>query len=140
MAKVFRPSNRESKLLSKIESSRERSRRRALHGIKDCLDSLSNAIAMKLVESSLIETVSKNSLQEQLAKTLETLSRADDFDVDYKIAPMRNLVQNPHVVSIYLTVIVLEDLINHPDIIDVFGSDEDIYQCINQQVLKHLPD
>lgn len=139
MGKIFRPSNRESKLLSKIESSKERSRRRAIRGIKDCLEPLSNAIAMKLVESSLVETASKNSLEEQVVKTLETLSRADDFDVDYKISPMRNLVSNPHVVSIYMTVFVLEDLINHTDVVDIFGSDEDIYHCINQQVMKHLP-
>ncbi len=138
MAKIFRPSNRESKLLSKIESSKERSRRKSIQGIKDSLEPLSNAIAMKLVETKLVETTSKNSLQDQLMNCLDGLSRADDFDVDYKIAPQRNLVSNPNVVSIYLTVFVLEDLLNNPDVIDVYGSDEDIYHCINNQVTKHL--
>ena len=66
------------------------------------------------------------------------MSRADEFDIDYKISPFRTLVYNPHVVSIYLTAFVLETLINHKDTVDIFGSDEEIYSCINFQVKKYL--
>jgi hypothetical protein len=139
MAKVFRPSSREASILSKIESSKERARRMAIAGVKDHIESLSNAIATKLIEKSLVETASKNSLEEQLLKCLEKLSYADDFDIDYLISPIRNLVQQPHIVSLYVTAYVIEKLINHKDIIDIFGADEEIYACINQQVKKHLP-
>ena len=139
MAKVFRPSSREASILSKIESSKEHARRMALKGIFDCIDPLSNAIAMKLVENRLVETSNKNSLEEQIHSTLDKLSRADDFDIDYQIAPLRNLVHQPHVVSIYLTSFVIEKLINHKDIVDIFGSDEEIYSCIHQQVKQYLP-
>jgi hypothetical protein len=139
MAKVFRPSSREASILSKIESSKERARRMALKGIFDCIDPLSNAIAMKLVENKLVETSNKNSLEEQIHYSLDKLSRADDFDIDYQIAPLRNLVHQPHVVSIYLTSFVIEKLINHKDIVDIFGSDEEIYLCIHQQVRQYLP-
>jgi hypothetical protein len=87
MAKVFRPSNRESSILSKIESSKEYARRKAIGSIPDVIDPLSNAIAMKLVERKLVETKSKNSLEEQLHGCLDSLTRADDFDVDYTVAP-----------------------------------------------------
>lgn len=139
MAKVFRPSTRESSILSKIESSKEYARRQAIASIRDCIDPMSNAIAMRLVETKLVETTSKNSLEEQIHKCLEKLSRAEDFDVDYQIAPFRQLVSQPHVVSLYLTAFVIEELISHKDIVDIFGSDEDIYLCINQEVRKHLP-
>ncbi|MCF8068112.1 MAG: hypothetical protein K9L30_05960 [Desulfobacterales bacterium] len=139
MAKVFRPSSRESSILSKIESSKEHARRKAIMGIKDCIDPLSNALAMKMVENSLIETNNKNSLEDQFLKCLEKLSYSEDFDIDYKIAPLRNLIKQPHVVSLYLTSFVIEDLINHKDVEDIFGSDEEIYYCINQQVTKFLP-
>ncbi|TFG39184.1 MAG: hypothetical protein E4H48_09420, partial [Syntrophobacterales bacterium] len=135
----FRPSTRESKIISKIESSKEFARRLAINKIPEIIDPLSNAIAMKLIDSKLIETTSKNSLEEQISKCLDILNRADDFDVDYQIAPVRNLVPNPHVVSLYLTAFVLEKLIKHKDIVDIFGSDEDIYLSINAQVKKYLP-
>ncbi len=139
MSKVFRPSNRESKILSQIESAKERARRLALSGIQDCLEPLSNAIASKLIETSLVETTSKNSLEEQVMKCLNKLSRADDFDIDYQNAEFRNIVPNPHVVSLYLTAYVIEQVINHKDVVDIFGSDEEIYACINRQVVRYLP-
>ena len=75
MAKVFRPSTRESSILSKIESSKEHARRIALQGIRDCQESLANAIAMKLVEDNLVETTSKNTLEEQISRCLEKLTQ-----------------------------------------------------------------
>jgi hypothetical protein len=139
MAKVFRPSTREASILSKIESQKEYDRKRAINAIKDCIDPLSNAIAMKLVDSNLVETTNKNALEEQIQKCLEKLGRADEFEIDYQVSPIRNLVPQPHVVSLFLTAFVIEKLINHKDVVDIFGSDEDIYMSIHQQVKKFLP-
>jgi len=139
MAKVFRPSTRESNILSKIESSKEHERRKAISGLKDCIEPLSNAIAMKLIENKLIETTNKPGLEQLIAKSLEKLSQADDFDVDFQCSPFRHVAAQPHVVSLYLTAFVIEQLINHKDIVDIYGSDEDIYGCINKQVTKYLP-
>jgi hypothetical protein len=139
MGKVFRPSNRESKILSQIESSKERGRRMAISSIQDNIEPLSNAIAMKLVEDKLVETTNKNGLQEQIKQCLDKLSHAEDFDVDYKVAPFRNIISQPNIVSLYVTAFVIETVINDKDVIDVFGSDEEIYSCINAQVSKRLP-
>ena len=138
MAKVFRPSSREAKILSRIESSKEYARRKAIGSIRDCIEPLSNAIAMKLVESNLVETTSKNVLEEQILNCLEKLSHADEFDIDFQNAPFRNIVPQPNVVSLYVTAFVIETLINHRVVVDIFGSDEEIYLCINQQVTKFL--
>lgn len=139
MAKIFRPSNREASLISKIESSKEYARRKAIDGIRDCAEPLSNAIAMKLVENNLVETTSKNVLEEQILHCLEKLSRAEDFDIDYQNAPFRHVVPHPHIVSLYVTAFVIETLINHKIVVDIFGSDDEIYHCINTQVSKFLP-
>lgn len=139
MAKVFRPSNRESKILSQIESSKERKRIRAINSLKECVEPLSNAIAMKLVEDNLVETTNKNGLEEQLGKCLEKLIHDDDFDIDYQIAPFRQIIPQANVVSLYVTAFVIETVINLKDVVDIFGSDEEIYFCINKQVAKHLP-
>jgi len=139
MSKVFRPSTRESSILSKIESSKEHARRQAITSVRDCIDPLSNAIVMKLVEDNLVETTSKNVVEEQIKLCLEKLVRSEDFDIDYQIAPFRNLVSQPHIVSLYVTAFVIEKLISNKHVIDVYGSDEDIYFCINKQVAKLLP-
>jgi len=139
MAKVFRTSTREASILSKIESQKEYSRKRTINAIKDCIDPLANAIAMKLVDTSLVETTNKNTLEEQIKKCLEKLGRADDFEIDYQTAPIRNLVPQPNIVSLFLTSFVIEKLIKHKDVVDIFGSDEDIYLSIHQQIKKFLP-
>lgn len=139
MAKVFRPSTRESSILSKIESSKEYERRRLINATRDCLEPLANAIAMKLIENELVETTNKNSMDEQIIQCIERLERADDFDVDYTVAPFRNLIANPNIVSLYVTAFIIEQLIDHKDTVDIFGSDEDIYFCINEQVNKFIP-
>lgn len=139
MGKVFRQSSRESKILSRIESNREYQRRQAQQQIPQCLDPLANALAQKLVENHLVETVSKNSLEEEFRSILDTLARADDFDIDYQIAPMRRLVANPNVISLYLTAWTVEKLLKHKDVVDIYGDDLEIYSCIQQQVGRFLP-
>lgn len=139
MGKIFRPSTREASIISRIESSKEHARRRAIGNLRDCAEPLANAVAQKLVENSLVETQSKNSLEAQILHCLETMTRADDFDIDYQISPIRNLLPNPHIISLYVTAFVIEKLLDHNDIIDIYGSDEEIYATINQQVQQYLP-
>ena len=138
MAKIFYTGNREAKLLSKIESSKERERIRTISTIRDNIDTFSNKVSMKLIEEGLIETVSKSSIENQIARCLDTLCRAEDFDIDYMIAPLRTLVANPNIASLYLTTFVVEKLINHKDVVDVYGSDEDIYYCIQKELTALL--
>lgn len=139
MSKRFRPSNLgESKIISKIASSKEFERRKAINAVADKPEEVSNHIAMKLVESELVETTNKTSVEEQISRCIEKLIHADDFDVDYQIAPFRHIVDNPNVVSLYITAFVIEKLINHKDTVDIYGSDEEIYTCINRQVQKLL--
>ena len=138
MGKIFRPSSRESTILSKIESSKEYERRQAINAVRDRMEPLANAISQRLIDSNLVETTSKNALEEQIRGCLEKLSRSDDFEVDYQVAPIRRLVPHPHIVSLYVTAFVIEKLIKHKDVVDIFGSDEDIYLCINREVIKNL--
>ena len=134
MAKMFYTGNREAKLLSKIESSKERERIKTISTIRDNLDLFSNKVSMKLIESGLIETVSKSSVENQIVRCMDAMCRAEDFDIDYAVAPFRTLVSNPNIASLYLTAFVVETLINHKDVIDVYGSDEDIYFCIQKEL------
>ncbi len=138
MGKIFYTGNRESKLLSKIESSKERERIKTISTIRDNIDHFSNKVSMKLIESGLVETVSKSSIENQIVRCLDTMCRAEDFDIDYAVAPFRTLISNPNIASLYLTAFIVETLINHKDVIDVYGSDEDIYYCIQKELTDLL--
>lgn len=139
MSKRFSTENSgESRLISRIESSKELERRRAIQAVGDVIDPLSKSIANKLVEKELVETDNKNSLEEQLSYSLDKLNRAEDFDIDFQVAPFRTIVSSPNIVSLYVTAFVIEQLIKHKDIVDIYGSDEEIYSTIHRQVTRHL--
>ncbi len=139
MGKTFSKGNRESRLLSKIESSKAYERRRAISRVRDVADQLANSIASRLVNNQFVETTSQNSLEEMIHGCLDTLGRSDDFDVDYSVAPFRDITSNPNIIALYVTAFVLEKVINHKDTVDIYGSDEEIYACIHQQVKRYMP-
>jgi hypothetical protein len=54
------------------------------------------------------------------------------------VAPFRSLVSNPNIATLYLTAFVVETLINHKDVVDIYGSDDDIYFCIQKELTALL--
>lgn len=139
MSKVFRPSSRESKILSRIETEKERARKTSIDEAQNVVEPMSNAISMKLIEEKLLETKSKDDIQAQIEAAIQKLSRLDDFEIDYQVAPFRNLSARPNIVSLYLTAFILEHLINHRSVEEIYGSDEQIYTCIHRQVVRFIP-
>jgi hypothetical protein len=138
MGKVFRPGSGEARILSRIESSQERARQLSIQQLRNVMEPLSNALAMKLIENKLILTTSKEDVERQIAISLEKLTHSDEFEIDYQIAPFRSLLPRPNIISLYVTAFVVEQLINHRSIEDIYGSDEEIYSCIHRQVAKYV--
>jgi hypothetical protein len=132
----FHTNYREETLISRLESSRQSAWGRQLLQLGDCADELAQKLAMKLVEGKLIETTSMRDVEEQLAGCLGELLQAEDFDIQYAIAPLRNLMPRPNRVSLYVTAFVIERLINHRSVVDIYGTDEEIYNVVNQEVTR----
>ncbi|CAO0820966.1 DUF507 family protein [Desulfarculales bacterium] len=132
----FHTNYREETLISRLENSRQSAWWRQLMQLGDCADELAQRLALKLVDRQLIETTSQRDVEEQLAGALGELLQAEDFDIQYAIAPLRNLVQRPNRISLYITAFVIERLINHPKVVDVYGTDEELYNVVNQEVSR----
>lgn len=130
----FHVNYREESLISRLESSRQSAWGRQLHQLSDCADQLAQKMAMKLVDTQLIETSNQRDVEEQLAGALGTLLHAEDFDIQYVIAPLRNLVPRPNRISLYITAYIVDTLINHRSVVDIFGTDEEIYNVVNTEV------
>lgn len=134
MARDYRPNVRESSVISRLDSAKEAARAKAINKLYEVGEDLANRIAMKLIEEKLIETKNKKELERQLAGCIKTLITSEDFDVQYQIAPLRSLVRRPNFISLYITAFIIEKLINHRTIVDIYGTDEEIYQAVNSQV------
>ena len=138
MARDYRPNIRESNVISRLDSAKEEARAGAINQLYEVGEDLANRIAMKVIEEQLIETKNKKELERQLAGCIKTLITAEDFDVQYQIAPLRSLVRRPNFISLYITSFIIEKLINHRTIVDIYGTDEEIYQCVNSQVSRMI--
>ncbi len=103
------------------------------------MDELAALIAIKLIEERLVETTSKAALEEQIHLAMEKLNDSEEFEVQYATANLRALVPRPHFVSLYLTAFIVETLIDHKCIVEMFGTDEEIYASVHRQVAKLVP-
>lgn len=132
MAKAHISANRATdKTIREIDRKREQERRKMFHQAKDNAEALAAKLVQRLLDREIIETTSIQRIRENFEEQLKKLSYLDDFDLQMKIAPVRTVAQDPNVVSLYMTQYIVEDLINHPDIQDVFGDDLDIYLAVD---------
>jgi hypothetical protein len=134
MSGGFHTNYREENLISRLESSRQSAWARQLMQLGDCADELAQKLAMKLVNSNLIETNNQRDVEEQLASALGELLNAEDFDIQFAIANFRNLVPQANRISLYVTAFIIERLIDHRSVVDIYGTDEEIYSVVNTEV------
>ena len=93
---------------------------------------------MRLVSDELIETTNQRDVEDQLAANLDGLLDAEDFDIQFAIANVRNLIPRPNRISLYVTAFIIEKLISHRSVEDVFGTDQEIYEAVNEEVTKMI--
>ena len=139
MAREYRPNARESAVISRLDHEKESQRFHAMNLLRENQDVLSDKIATKLIEERLVDTTSKDDLEGQIHFALQTLLTAEEFEIQFQIANVRALVPRPHFVSLYVTAYIIEKLIDHRCIMEIYGTDEDIYHCVNRQVSKLIP-
>lgn len=139
MSRDYRPNARESAVISRLDHAKESQRSNALNLLREHMDDLSSRIAMKLIEERLIETTSLDRLDGQINFCLQALLAAEEFEVQFATANIRSLVTRPHFVSLYLTAFIIEKLIDDKCIVEIYGTDEDIYHSVNAQVTKFIP-
>jgi predicted metalloendopeptidase len=132
MAKAHISSNRATdKTIRAIDRKREQERRKMFHQAKDNAEALAAKLVQRLLDREIIETSSIQRIRENLEEQLKQLGHIDEFELQMKVAPIRTIAQDPNIVSLYITQYIVEDLINHPDIQDVFGDDLDIYLAVD---------
>ncbi len=138
MAKAHISPNRTTdKTIRAIDRKREQERRKMFILARDNSEIFATKLVQRLIDRHIIETSSVESIQKAFDKQLRQLIDIEEFDLQLKLAPARTLVQDPNLVSLYLTQYIIEDLINHADIQDIFGEDLDIYRTLDS-VLKVL--
>lgn len=132
MAKVNISATRATdKTIRAIDRKREQERRKMFRQAKDHAEPLAAKLVQRLLDKEIIEITSVTNIRNAVEEQLNKLGYLEDFELQMKIAPVRTLVQDPNVVSLYFTQYLVEDLINHPDMNDIFGDDLDVYLAVD---------
>ncbi len=114
-----------------IDRKREQERRYMLQTAYRNSEELATKLVQRLLDKHIIETTSVDGIREAISGQLQKVSDLEEHDFNFKIAPIRQLVPNPNFLSLYMTQYIIEDLINHRDIEDIFGEEGDIYQVVD---------
>ena len=130
MARHINPSNSTNKAIDALDRKRERERRFILNKARENAPELAVRLVQRLIDEHIIETNDVQAIQEGVEKQLREPSDMDEFEIRLKIADFRTLVPDPNILSLYLTAYVIDDLIDHPNIQDIFGDDLDVYNTV----------
>jgi hypothetical protein len=139
MARHMNPSRSTNKTIDAIDRKRDRERRFMLRKARENAQDLAIALVQRLLDEHIIEASSTQAIAESVERQLAGLSDMEEFDLQFKIAPLRTLTQDPNFVSLYITQYIIEDLIDHPAIQDVFGDDLDVYRAVDSVLSRIRP-
>ncbi|MBM9513744.1 hypothetical protein [Desulfogranum marinum] len=131
MARHINPSNSTNKTIDAIDRKRDRERLFLLKKARENSSELSVALVQRLLDQHIIETNDVSAIQESLEKQLRAMGDLEEFEMRYKIAPIRNLTQDPNIASLFITQFIIENLIDHPNIQDIFGDDLEVYRTVD---------
>ena len=132
MAKVTISSSRATdKTIRAIDRKREQERKKMFNQAKDHAETFATKLTQRLLDKGTIETTSAQAVKTVFEDLLKKLPYIDEFELQMKVAPVRTLVQDPNILSLYLTQFIIEDLVDNPAILDVYGNDIDIYLAVD---------
>ena len=100
------------------------------------LTEIHTQLYQSLLMEKIIETDNTAAVSDLLLKGLKKVLRSNEFDFKYFIAPIRQLVPRPNPISLYMTQYILEVLIDDPSVVEVYGTDLEIYKVVNHVITQ----
>ena len=129
--KIWRSGGVQDRILNKLERQERQQVFQRDRFFKIKLPEIHNKLSQKLLMEKIIETDNPAPISDAILEGLKKAQKSSEFDFKYFIAPIRNLVPRPNPYSLYMTQYIMEVLIDHPDVIEVYGTDVEIYQVVN---------
>ncbi len=132
--KNFNTGKEQDKLINRLEKQEKQQAFQRDRFYKYKISEIHSRLSQSLLMEKIIETDNPAAFSEVLMKGLKKLLKTNEFDFKYFIAPIRSLVPHPNPISLYLTQYILEGVLNDPCVIEVYGTDKEIYQTVNKEI------
>ncbi len=134
--RIFDTGRVQDKLLNRLERKEKQEAFQRDRFFKYKMPEIQSRLSQALPMEKIIETNNPTALSELLSKGLKKFLKINEFDYKYFIAPLRDLLPRPNPISLYMTQYILEIVINDPCVIDVYGTDQDIYKAVNDVIIQ----
>ncbi|MBW1690087.1 MAG: hypothetical protein DRG87_05375 [Deltaproteobacteria bacterium] len=119
------------RLIDRLERKEKKESIRRDRFFKFKLSEIHNKVSQALLLNKIIETENPQAISDLIMQGLNKAYKTSEFDFKYFIAPIRNVVPRPNPYSLYLTQYLLEVMIDNPNVIDIYGTDLEIYKLID---------
>lgn len=121
----------QDRLIDRLERKEKRESFRRDRFFKFKLAEIHNKVSQALLLNKIIETENPQAISDLVMQSLNKAYKSNEFDFKYFIAPIRTLVPRPNPYALYVTQYILEVIINDPHVIDIYGTDLEIYKLID---------
>jgi len=122
----------QDKLINRLERQERQQAAQRDRFLRFKLPEIHNRLSQVLLMNRVVETDDSAAVSDALLQGLKKALQSSEFDFKYFIAPIRNLVPRPNPYSLYMTQYIMEVLIDNPHVIEVYGTDLEIYQAVNR--------
>jgi hypothetical protein len=134
MSRTFDSGRVQDKLLDRLERKERQDVFQRDRFFKFKLQQIERKLCQNLLMEKIIETNEPAALSELLLRGLKKFQKTNEFEFKYFVAPLRDLVQRANPISLYMTQFILEVVINDPCVIELYGTDQEIYKVVNTTV------
>lgn len=124
----------QERLINQLERQEKRKSFHESRFFRFKLSEIHNKLCQTLLMDKIIETDQVSSFSDAILRGLKKALNSSEFDFKYFISPIRDLVPRPNPYSLYMTQYLMEVLINDPSVVEIYGTDEQIYHAINRVI------
>jgi len=132
--KRFGSTKVQDKIIDRLERQEKQQAFQRDRFFKFKLPEIHTRLSQVLFMEKVIETDNSAAVSTLILNGLKKTLRISEFDFKYFIAPIRNLIPRPNPISLYITQYILEVIMNDPSVIEVYGTDEEIYKTVNDVI------
>ena len=126
----------QDKIINRLERQERQQAFQRDRFLKFKLPEIHNMLSQTLLMKKIIETDNPAAVSDAILTGLKKAIKSSEFDLKYFIAPIRGLVPRPNPISLYMTQYIMEVIINDPDVIEIYGTDKEIYQVVNDVFIQ----
>jgi len=100
--------------------------------LKFKLNEIHRNLVQTLLMEKIVETENPAAISDAILNGLKKAMNSEEFDLQYFVAPIRGLVPRPNPYSLYMTQFIMEVLIDNPEVVEIYGTDLEIYKVVNK--------